>query len=285
MLVYTRNLCRFCHIVGRPNKIHDMIGQSKISAFFKAGQTSSKRSTEVTHDDQNTPPKKARMDKQELTPETKCNTDGLTVSSALSPEQKARMEQNRMKAMAKLHSNNSNSEGLVVNFGDTWKKALEKEFSKDYFQGLTKFVEAERAKGTIYPPAHQVFLWTQYCSLDSVKVVILGQDPYHGPKQAHGLCFSVQKGVKPPPSLENMFKELSSDIEGFKHPGHGTLIGWAEQGVLLLNTCLTVQHGEPYSHRDEGWEIFTDAVVSYLNNNYTGLVFMLWGTEAKKRDS
>ncbi|OWF48535.1 Uracil-DNA glycosylase [Mizuhopecten yessoensis] len=258
-----------------------MIAQSKISSFFKTGQASSKRSSEVTQNDQNTPPKRAKTENKELTPEKKSNTDGFAVSPALSPEQRARMEQNRINAVAKLHT--LNSQGLLVNFGNSWKNALEKEFSKDYFQKLTKYVEAERAKGTIYPPAHQVFSWTQYCTLDSVKVVILGQDPYHGPKQAHGLCFSVQKGVKSPPSLENMYKELTSDIEGFQHPGHGTLIGWAEQGVLLLNSCLTVRQHQANSHKDRGWEKFTDAVISWLNKNMTGLVFILWGSYAQKK--
>ncbi|XP_060068486.1 uracil-DNA glycosylase 2-like [Ylistrum balloti] len=259
-----------------------MIGQSKISAFFKTGPTPNKRSTEMTQDEQNiTPSKKTKTEKQELTPETKSSADGT--STALSPEQKARMEQNRIKAIAKLHSKTANSKGLVVNFGETWKNALEKEFSKNYFLELTKFVEAERAKHTIYPPANQVFSWTQYCTLDSVKVVILGQDPYHGPKQAHGLCFSVQKGVKPPPSLENMYKELISDIEGFQHPGHGTLIGWAEQGVLLLNSCLTVREHQANSHKDKGWEKFTDAVISWLNKSQTELVFILWGSYAQKK--
>ncbi|XP_069140501.1 uracil-DNA glycosylase-like isoform X2 [Argopecten irradians] len=228
----------------------------------------------------NTPPKKARTEKQESPAEK----GGTTVSSSLSPEQKVRMEENRLRALAKLHSHNtSSSQGLVINFGDSWKNALEKEFSKNYFQQLTKFVEAERTKGTIYPPANQVFSWTQYCTLESVKVVILGQDPYHGPNQAHGLCFSVQKGVKPPPSLENMYKELTSDIEGFHHPGHGTLIGWAEQGVLLLNSCLTVRQHQANSHKDRGWEKFTDAVISYLNKNTTELVFILWGSYAQKK--
>ncbi|XP_069139333.1 uracil-DNA glycosylase-like [Argopecten irradians] len=177
-----------------------------------------------------------------------------------------------------------NSQGLLVNFGDSWKNALEEEFSKDYFQQLTKFVEAERKEWTIYPPEDQVFSWTQYCTPESVKVVILGQDPYPGKDQAHGLCFSVPKGVKPPPSLEKIYEELKEDIEGFKHPGHGTLIGWAEQGVLLLNSCLTVrQHQTTNLHKDKGWEKFTDAVISYLNKNTKELVFILWGSYAKEK--
>lgn len=187
----------------------------------------------------------------------------------MSPEQKARMAEN--------------SQGLLVNFGDSWKNALEEEFSKDYFQQLTKFVEAERKEWTIYPPEDQVFSWTQYCTPESVKVVILGQDPYPGKDQAHGLCFSVPKGVKPPPSLEKIYEELKNDIEGFKHPGHGTLIGWAEQGVLLLNSCLTVRQHQTNLHKDKGWEKFTDAVISYLNKNMKELVFILWGSYAKEK--
>ncbi|PVD30444.1 hypothetical protein C0Q70_09710 [Pomacea canaliculata] len=153
------------------------------------------------------------------------------------------------------------------------------------FSELTKFVEAERKKGTVYPPADQVFTWTTMCNISEVKVVMLGQDPYHGPRQAHGLCFSVQKGITPPPSLENMFKELLQDIEGFQHPGHGTLTGWAKQGVLLLNACLTVRAHQANSHQGKGWEQFTDAVISWLNKNSSGIVFMLWGSYAQKKGS
>ncbi|XP_023664027.1 uracil-DNA glycosylase-like isoform X2 [Paramormyrops kingsleyae] len=145
------------------------------------------------------------------------------------------------------------------------------------------FVAEERRRYTIYPPPNQVFSWTQMCTIHEVKVVILGQDPYHGPGQAHGLCFSVQRPVPPPPSLENMYKELSTDIEGFQHPGHGDLTGWAKQGVLLLNAVLTVRAHQANSHRDQGWETFTDAVVQWLNTHLSGLVFMLWGAYAQRK--
>ncbi|TMS03883.1 Uracil-DNA glycosylase [Larimichthys crocea] len=164
--------------------------------------------------------------------------------------------------------------------GDT---GLSAEFGKPYFKQLMDFVSEERKRHTVYPPAEQVFTWTQMCNIRDVKVVILGQDPYHGPNQAHGLCFSVKRPVPPPPSLENMYKELVSDIEGFKHPRHGDLTGWAKQGVLLLNAVLTVRAHQANSHKDKGWEAFTDAVVQWLSNNLEGLVFMLWGSYAQKK--
>lgn len=147
------------------------------------------------------------------------------------------------------------------------------------------FVAEERKHHKVYPPPEQVFTWTQMCDIRDVKVVILGQDPYHGPNQAHGLCFSVQRPVPPPPSLENIFKELSTDIDGFVHPGHGDLSGWARQGVLLLNAVLTVRAHQANSHKERGWEQFTDAVVSWLNQNLSGLVFLLWGSYAQKKGS
>uniref|UniRef100_A0A2K5L9K3 Uracil-DNA glycosylase n=1 Tax=Cercocebus atys TaxID=9531 RepID=A0A2K5L9K3_CERAT len=152
-------------------------------------------------------------------------------------------------------------------------------------RGLMGFVAEERKHYTVYPPPHQVFTWTQMCDIRDVKVVILGQDPYHGPNQAHGLCFSVQRPVPPPPSLENIYKELSTDIEDFVHPGHGDLSGWAKQGVLLLNAVLTVRAHQANSHKERGWEQFTDAVVSWLNQNSNGLVFLLWGSYAQKKGS
>uniref|UniRef100_A0A0B7BAH3 Uracil-DNA glycosylase n=2 Tax=Arion vulgaris TaxID=1028688 RepID=A0A0B7BAH3_9EUPU len=177
----------------------------------------------------------------------------------------------------------SKTNGLVVNIGPSWFTALEQEFSKEYFSQLSQFIAAERKNSTVYPPADQVFTWTTACALRSVKVVIIGQDPYHGPRQAHGLCFSVLPGVTSPPSLGNMFKELESDIAGFKIPNHGLLSGWAQQGVLLLNACLTVRSGQPNSHAGKGWEKLTDAVIQWLNSNLQGLVFLLWGAYAQKK--
>uniref|UniRef100_A0A3P8U3C0 Uracil-DNA glycosylase n=1 Tax=Amphiprion percula TaxID=161767 RepID=A0A3P8U3C0_AMPPE len=196
----------------------------------------------------------------------------------LSPEQLDRIARNKRAALVRLSSAQT-PPGL----GESWRKGLSAEFSKPYFKQLMNFVSDERKRGTVYPPAEQVFTWTQMCDIRDVKVVILGQDPYHGPNQAHGLCFSVKRPVNPPPSLENMYKELVSDIEGFQHPGHGDLTGWAKQGVLLLNAVLTVRAHQANSHKDRGWETFTDAVVQWLSNNLEGLVFMLWGAYAQKK--
>uniref|UniRef100_A0A8W8IXX6 Uracil-DNA glycosylase n=1 Tax=Magallana gigas TaxID=29159 RepID=A0A8W8IXX6_MAGGI len=268
-----------------------MSGQAKISSFFT--QSTNKRVISNGDTVSKTPStKKRKMDEKgedttsvkeniELSPNAQTPPSPPRTPTALSPEQKSKIEQNKLAARIKLAAKTSN--GLLVDVGSSWFKALEPEFSKQYFTELSKFVMSERSKNTIYPPANDVFSWTNYCTIDKVKVVILGQDPYHGPKQAHGLCFSVQKGVPPPPSLQNMYKELTEDIPGFSHPGHGTLIGWANQGVLLLNACLTVRAGQANSHKDKGWEKFTDAVISWLNKNKKGLVFMLWGSYAQKK--
>ncbi|XP_078486070.1 uracil-DNA glycosylase [Ciona intestinalis] len=167
--------------------------------------------------------------------------------------------------------------------GSSWRNALQAELSKPFYTRVTEFVKSERTKHKVYPPEQQVFAWTQHCKIEDIKVVILGQDPYHGPGQAHGLCFSVQKGIRTPPSLKNMFKELESDIEGFNIPDHGDLTGWANQGVLLLNAVLTVRGGEANSHKDKGWEKLTDSVISWISTNLSGVVFMLWGSYAHKK--
>ncbi|XP_064599619.1 uracil-DNA glycosylase-like [Liolophura sinensis] len=244
-----------------------MIGQGKISSFFKP--TSQKRP--ISTEKENTTPKKLKA--------TDDKADQGNVS--LSPEQKQRIEENRRKALEKLSS--KSSDGLQSLVGPTWYKALAPEFSKPYFIQLSQFVAAEREKVTVYPPADEVFTWTNTCPINQVKVVILGQDPYHGVRQAHGLCFSVKKGVAPPPSLVNMYKELENDIEGFKRPDHGNLTGWATQGVLLLNAVLTVRAHNANSHKDKGWEKFTDAVIRTLNTSQTNVVFMLWGSYAQKK--
>uniref|UniRef100_A0AAR2K630 Uracil-DNA glycosylase n=1 Tax=Pygocentrus nattereri TaxID=42514 RepID=A0AAR2K630_PYGNA len=140
-----------------------------------------------------------------------------------------------------------------------------------------------RKRFAIYPSAEQVFLWTNVCAFEDVKVVILGQDPYPRKGQAHGLCFSVQRPALPPPSLENIFTELAIDIENFQHPGHGDLTGWAKQGVLLLNSVLTVRERQPTSHHGQGWELFTDAVVLALSRSLRSLVFLLWGAYAQSK--
>lgn len=166
----------------------------------------------------------------------------------------------------------------------TWSDVLGQEKKQAYFQETIDFVRREREAGKIvYPPAADVFNAFKYTEFADVKVVILGQDPYHGPNQAHGLCFSVLPGVAVPPSLVNIYKELHRDIPGFEIPSHGYLLSWAQQGVLLLNTVLTVEAGKAHSHASSGWEHFTDRVIAALNEHREGLVFLLWGNHAQKK--
>lgn len=166
----------------------------------------------------------------------------------------------------------------------TWADVIENEKQQSYFKQLEGFVASERSQGkNIYPDDDLVFSAFDHTPFDQVKVVILGQDPYHGPNQAHGLAFSVQPGIKTPPSLVNMYKELAQDIDGFAIPRHGNLVSWAEQGVLLLNTVLTVEQGKAHSHAKSGWEIFTDKVIAELSQKHRGLVFLLWGAHAQKK--
>lgn len=166
----------------------------------------------------------------------------------------------------------------------TWDDVLTSEREKPYFQTLMQKVEASRAAGNnVYPPSSDVFNALSTTSLSDVKVVILGQDPYHGPGQAHGLCFSVLPDVKIPPSLVNIYKELANDIDGFAIPDHGTLTKWSEQGVLLLNTVLTVEQGKAHSHAKWGWETFTDSVINAVNQHCSNVVFLLWGAHAQKK--
>ncbi|ASD66176.1 uracil-DNA glycosylase [Pseudoalteromonas piscicida] len=166
----------------------------------------------------------------------------------------------------------------------TWSDVLGQEKQQDYFKQTMDYVAERRAQGiNVFPPHDQVFEAFKVTPFDQVKVVILGQDPYHGPNQAHGLCFSVLPGIKPPPSLNNMYKELVQDIEGFSIPNHGYLIDWAKQGVLLLNTVLTVEQGQAHSHKHLGWERFTDVVIERLNAQSEGVIFLLWGSHAQKK--
>lgn len=165
----------------------------------------------------------------------------------------------------------------------SWEGALSAEKDQDYFKNVMAFVKSERANGkVIYPPQQDIFNALKAAPFDQVKVVIIGQDPYHGPNQAHGMCFSVCKGVKPPPSLVNIFKELHSDV-GVATPNHGCLQKWADQGVLLLNTVLTVQAGQAHSHAGKGWERFTDKIIEQLSDLREGIVFILWGAHAQKK--
>ena len=164
----------------------------------------------------------------------------------------------------------------------SWKEVLREEFNKEYFVNLVHFLREEYQTQKIYPPGSRMFAAFDYCPFDKVKVVILGQDPYHGPGQANGLSFSVNDGVQIPPSLQNIFKEVQADIGG-KRPISGNLERWAEQGVLLLNSVLTVRAGIANSHQKKGWERFTDAVIHTLANKKANLVFFLWGSPAAKK--
>jgi uracil-DNA glycosylase len=163
-----------------------------------------------------------------------------------------------------------------------WNPVLRGELSKPYWQELQQFVATERARTTVYPPKDEVFAALHLTPFSEVKVVILGQDPYHGRDQAHGLCFSVRQGVPPPPSLQNIFKEMESDL-GLQPPSHGCLDGWARQGVLLLNASLTVRAGKAASHQGKGWETFTDEVLRAVNDKPERVVFVLWGASARRK--
>lgn len=170
----------------------------------------------------------------------------------------------------------------MVNINNDWDEILANEFEKDYYQKLRAFLIEEYRTTTIFPSKHDIFNALRLTPYHQVKVVILGQDPYHGPNQAHGLSFSVKEGVRKPPSLVNIFKELEADL-GIKPPGHGNLEQWAQQGVLLLNTVLTVRQAEANSHKGKGWEIFTDGIIEQLNRREQPMVFVLWGGNAKTK--
>ncbi|MBQ1215447.1 MAG: uracil-DNA glycosylase [Firmicutes bacterium] len=170
----------------------------------------------------------------------------------------------------------------MVHLGNDWDQVLAGEFEKDYYLELRKFLKEEYSTRTIYPSMYDIFNALKHTAYKDVKVVILGQDPYHGPNQAHGMCFSVKKGVAVPPSLVNIYKELKEDV-GFEIPNHGFLESWADQGVLLMNTVLTVRGGQANSHKGKGWEIFTDQVIRHLNDREQPMVFLLWGAHAKSK--
>ncbi|BCX13928.1 MAG: uracil-DNA glycosylase 2 [Candidatus Dojkabacteria bacterium] len=173
---------------------------------------------------------------------------------------------------------------MNVKINDSWKNLLQEEFEKQYFKDLASFVREEYSKFRVYPPGSSIFNAFELCPFDKVKVVILGQDPYHGPNQAHGLAFSVTDGVKIPPSLQNIFKEINQEF-GTPIPKSGNLERWAKQGVFLLNSILTVRAGQPGSHKGKGWEIFTDKVIEILSENKNNLVFLLWGNFAQNKAS
>ncbi len=166
---------------------------------------------------------------------------------------------------------------------ESWKNHLMDEFNSSYFQALKGFLQEEKTQFQVYPPGSQIFAAFDRTPFDKVKVVILGQDPYHGKGQAHGLCFSVPYGIKAPPSLVNIFKEIHSDLE-IQVPSHGNLESWAAQGVFLLNATLTVRASQAGSHQNKGWEIFTNSVISHLSSSANGLVFLLWGKYAQVKE-
>jgi len=171
---------------------------------------------------------------------------------------------------------------MDVNIHSSWKAPLSAEFEKPYFEHLIQFVKEEYKNTTCYPPGKQIFSAFDHCPFDKVEVVILGQDPYHGPGQANGLCFSVNDGIPSPPSLQNIFREIQADL-GKPFPATGNLERWANQGVLLLNAVLTVRKGEANSHQGKGWETFTDAVIQKISDEKENVVFLLWGGPAKKK--
>lgn len=170
----------------------------------------------------------------------------------------------------------------VVNIGNDWNEILKDEFSKEYYLRLRQFLKQEYSSYTVYPNMYDIFNALKATAYKDIKIVILGQDPYHEPNQAHGLCFSVKKGVEPPPSLKNIFKEIQAEL-GIAPPNHGELTKWANQGILLLNTVLTVRRGAANSHKGKGWENFTDAVIKKVNEREKPVIFMLWGGNAKQK--
>ncbi len=170
----------------------------------------------------------------------------------------------------------------MVNIGNDWDEVLKGEFEKEYYLKLREFLKQEYFTRKIFPDMYDIFNALKYTPYDKVKAVIIGQDPYHGEGQAHGLCFSVREGIEKPPSLKNIFKELHDDT-GFTEPENGTLTKWAEDGVLLLNAVLTVREGQANSHQGKGWEIFTDTVISHLNKREKPIVFILWGRNARNK--
>lgn len=174
---------------------------------------------------------------------------------------------------------------MAVALSESWLKVLGEEFDKPYMQSLKSFLQEEKRRGsTIYPKGSDIFNALNHTSFETVKVIILGQDPYHGAGQAHGLSFSVQKGIAIPPSLKNMYKELVDEYPGFRIPVHGNLTAWADQGVLLLNATLTVRANEAGSHQNKGWETFTDTLIRKLSDQRKGLVFLLWGRFAQQKE-
>jgi uracil-DNA glycosylase len=232
------------------------------------------------------------VEDQLLLPLSKRFSSTSTITKEI-PKSKANVSGQNSKSISINHNiDNDNSQVLnddlsgkdLANYltDESWKQVLEEFLSSQKFERLSNFVSSERERNIVYPPTRDVFSALNECSFDNVKVVIIGQDPYHGPNQGHGLAFSVQEGIKIPPSLRNIFKELNTDL-GMTIPSHGNLSNWSKQGILLLNTVMTVQAGKANSHSKMGWEDFTSEIVEKLNNQKEGLVFLLWGGPAAKK--
>lgn len=171
---------------------------------------------------------------------------------------------------------------MITKIHSSWKTILKDELKKPYYLDLLEFIKTDYSLGTCYPPKNEIFAAFDACPFQELKVVIIGQDPYHGKNQAHGLCFSVNDGISHPPSLKNIYKELTNDVD-MPYPNSGNLMHWAKQGVLLLNATLTVREGEAGSHQKKGWEVFTDAVIQQVSEQRENVVFLLWGGYAKKK--
>jgi uracil-DNA glycosylase len=239
--------------------------------------------------------KRAPEKESTATPAAKKSKTEMTESpSSLTEEQKARMDANRKAAKEKLQKlqkeraaviekEGYGSRIMVESLEPGWRKILQAEFDKAYFKSLRIFLNKQTAsKKVIFPPTEEIFSCFNHCTFEKLRVVIIGQDPYHGPGQGHGLCFSVKRGVKVPPSLRNIYKEAKTDVK-FRDPNHGCLTKWAEQGVLLLNAVLSVEQATANAHKKQGWENFTDAVIRHINREKEGVVFLLWGKPAQKK--
>lgn len=264
--------------------------QRSIESYFSTQESSTKkRKIEENKDDE---------DKTEKTTKTSSTTveqsnEPPKTDNVITDTKDSSKEASSSVATTKDSITYENMEELI-DPNSSWYKILSPEFSKPYWKKLKNFLKEEKRKETedkgspLYPPVNETFSAFNYCDFDNVKVVIIGQDPYHGPRQAHGLCFSVKKPEVPPPSLKNIFKELQSDLgkDQFcngKIPSHGQLSKWAKQGVLLLNAVLTVSEKNPNSHQNQGWETFTDHVISSLNKSKSNVVYLLWGKPAQKK--
>uniref|UniRef100_A0A7S1KW07 Uracil-DNA glycosylase n=1 Tax=Percolomonas cosmopolitus TaxID=63605 RepID=A0A7S1KW07_9EUKA len=248
--------------------------QSSLDRFLKSG-AKRKREEDATVATTSTTKKKQKMADEEI-------GDDATQHSAEENEKDA-PESPSVTDHAEFNITSfSQLKNSIGQMDPKWRSFLNKECDKPYFHKLINSLEKEEREHTIYPPPAEVLSIFKYCTFDEVKVIVLGQDPYHQPNQAHGCAFSVKKGIKVPSSLRNIYKELETDVKGFKAPPHGSLEGWARQGVFLLNTVLTVRYNQAHSHKKKGWEEFTKAVLKYLCDNKKGLVVFLWGKPAQK---